>query len=876
MEAVFIKLVNMSISASYMVIIIALLRLMLKKVPKWIWSILWAMVAIRLLIPFSMESVLSLMPTGEPVSPEVFQVSAPVLPADQPVVEPVPMGTSPVLPGEVEKPSMTPVTKPVTVPEQPVEESTEVSIGWIAAVVWAVGLSGMLMYALISYLRVRHKVREGVPLKENCYLCDHIGTPFILGIVRPRIYLPSDMDVGDHDYVIAHEMAHLKRKDHWWKPFGFFLLSVYWFNPVIWLGYILLCCDIELACDERVIKELGSEQKKPYADALINCSASRRFISACPLAFGEGNVERRIKSVLNCKKPAFWAIMLSIVICIAVAVTMLTDPITEKEGEMTNQEDASVQKEDEERILFELVNEIANNPDAAMHSNPYRYIEMKQDAYDEILDYGDTAVEYFVAYLREADNYGLQEYIMAAACSEITNIGQKTNGSGWATAGEWLVIYESWAKIPALLVFSMIDESRICVSANDYNWKYKGHTENASDIALWQRDYDESNTLVVDGEHGQSELFLSSTGNIIGYQIYLPDGTVYDDGTREPYDSLSLRLMIDPETGRQSLITPFQPGEYIYAVTMDYEEPGVVVTYGFKVIMTGKRCGNDIALDAVFDYYSDRDNPVISYVQPLKVWNGEQEHRYYVYDVHVGASVECIAVSADGKEILELGEISGNEMFFLPPYTVFDEIEYDIDGDGVKERGVLNSIGTSGVFAFKFSFWEGNKLEYFTGSSSIYSDIRFHLAGDGSLDLMVLDSRTNNAHFADVKIESGSVVLEEYGSPMHIPPLSVTIIDSVDFDIDDDSFEETCSIGCLSDTGALIYEISITEENGKSKSNLYHFSEIPSGELYFQINEDGDLVVIIENDSEKHIYHVELLENTVVLTQNGIPVNNTD
>lgn len=204
----------------------------------------------------------------------------------------------------------------------------------IATIVWIIGVVAMFAYMLVSYLRIQRRVREAAHMQDKVWECDHIETPFILGVIRPRIYLPSVMEEQDRAYVIAHENAHLKRRDHLWKPLGFFLLTVYWFHPILWVAYMLLCRDIEMACDERVIKEMGIESKKPYSEALIHCSVSRRLIAACPLAFGEVGVKRRIKSVLNYKKPAFWIVAISIVICAAIAVCFLTNPKKEeKEGE---------------------------------------------------------------------------------------------------------------------------------------------------------------------------------------------------------------------------------------------------------------------------------------------------------------------------------------------------------------------------------------------------------------------------------------------------------------------------------------------------------------------------------------------------------------
>ena len=198
----------------------------------------------------------------------------------------------------------------------------------------------MIAYTFVSYYSIHKSVAEAAYWKDKIWLCDHIDTPFVLGIIKPKIYIPSSMNELDMEYVIAHENAHILRRDNWWKPLGFLLLTVYWFNPIIWLAYIMFCRDIELACDENVIRMLGGESKKPYADALINCSVPRRTIVACPLAFGEIGVKRRLKSVLNYKKPAFWIIIVAVIVCVAVAVVFLTDPLkTGKESESSADND---------------------------------------------------------------------------------------------------------------------------------------------------------------------------------------------------------------------------------------------------------------------------------------------------------------------------------------------------------------------------------------------------------------------------------------------------------------------------------------------------------------------------------------------------------
>ena len=313
MDAVFLKLLNMSLTASWLCLAVLILRLLLKRAPKAISCALWALVGLRLLFPFSLESVLSLIPSAEPLPEDMLLSPTPTINSGIPVINEV---VNPVISG-----SLAPTPGDSVNPMQ--------VITTVAGYLWVIGMIAMLVYMLASYLRVKSKVAEAAKIEGNVYECDHIDTPFILGVIRPRIYLPSSMNEADRAFVIAHEQAHLRRLDHLWKPLGFVLLTVYWFNPLLWLGYILLCRDIELACDEKVIRQLGTDVKKQYSEALINCSVPRRAISACPLAFGEVGVKGRIKSVLNYKKPAFWIILVAVVALVVTGVCFLTDPLKE-------------------------------------------------------------------------------------------------------------------------------------------------------------------------------------------------------------------------------------------------------------------------------------------------------------------------------------------------------------------------------------------------------------------------------------------------------------------------------------------------------------------------------------------------------------------
>ena len=310
MNELFLKIINMSISASWLVLAVLILRFVLKKAPKWINVLLWGIVAIRLICPFSFESTLSLIPSAETIPLNIGMDTTPTINSG---ISAINNAVNPII-----SQSNTPMAGSSV-------NLLQITIG-IYEYIWIFGMIALALYTAISYWRLRRKVDTAVRYKDNIFQSENVSFPFVLGIIKPRIYLPFKMNGQYLEYVVAHEQAHICRKDHWWKPLGFLLLMIHWFNPLMWLAYVLLCRDIELACDEKVIKELGNEQRGDYTQALVACSVNRRMIAACPLAFGEVSVKERVKSVMNYKKPAFWVIIISVIVCVGVAVCFLTNP----------------------------------------------------------------------------------------------------------------------------------------------------------------------------------------------------------------------------------------------------------------------------------------------------------------------------------------------------------------------------------------------------------------------------------------------------------------------------------------------------------------------------------------------------------------------
>jgi Antirepressor regulating drug resistance, predicted signal transduction N-terminal membrane component len=321
MVNILIQLFNMSITASYLIVAIILVRLLFKNLPRKFICLLWGLVAIRLIFPFTIESITSLIPKKSALSEDIIyknitSINRNVTPFHNSIN---PLGNQLI--------------------DTNVKDSFNIMhiVLTSAVIVWIIGMAILVMYSLITFIRLRRMVSTSVPLKENIYLSDNIQAPFILGVLKPHIYVPFSLDELSLAYVIAHEKAHIKRLDHWIKPISFLILSVYWFNPLLWVAYILLCRDIELACDEKVIEQLGFSEKKAYSNTLLACSSKHLSISMCPLAFGEVGVKQRIKNILNYKKPTLWVIIMAFIVGITIILCFMFNPEGQTSIDVTSQ-----------------------------------------------------------------------------------------------------------------------------------------------------------------------------------------------------------------------------------------------------------------------------------------------------------------------------------------------------------------------------------------------------------------------------------------------------------------------------------------------------------------------------------------------------------
>ena len=672
MSQLFLKIVNMSISASWLVLAVLLLRLLLKKAPKWISVLLWGFVAVRLICPFTVESTLSLIPSEETIRPEIMMDRTPE----------VDTGIG----------SLNGIINPVITEAFQPQELTSINPLqiWIplAALLWLTGIAAMLLYTAISYLLLRRKVATAVRLRDNIFQSENVATPFVLGIIKPKIYLPFQMEEKNLAYVIAHEEAHIRRKDHWWKPLGFILLAIHWFNPLMWLGYILLCRDIELACDEKVIKTMDGESRADYTQALVACSISRRSIAACPLAFGEVSVKNRIKSVMNYKKPAFWIIIAAVIICIVVAVCFLTDPAVSVDESLSVFIDC--------RIAEHFQTEKTAGRASCVN---WKVLGAERDG-------KETTVYMWVLY----EEYSLKD---SALYCEIgahipTAITAKKENSGWQLVEYWEPrdggYYESdiKEKFPTSLWWKALDSQRYIDQQQAENritaWEYfvsESQMGGAGMTPTWigpapivdAGAIDENGNWVtkpkskLDGAIA-SAIFDRAAGTPAGMlrvesHMILAFETVSDEplpGGGNHFQETTafvyyMSLLFDPNA--QTLDQP--DGTYGYAIiTFDISETGEYILKAFRDPKTS--ADYDTELMKRFAQASEG------------AAKNEKENKLQLY-------AHC--------QVIAYAEVYGFKLATKEEdLLVIDSIAYDLDGDGRKESCTITYGPTSGVFSF--------------------------------------------------------------------------------------------------------------------------------------------------------------------------------
>ena len=815
MSEFFLTIVNMSISASWIVLAVLLLRLLLKKAPKWITVLLWGIVAVRLVCPFTIESVMSLIPSAETISPEIMIDATPEINSGIPILNNT---INPVI-GESFAPDPTTSANPL-----------QILIPFLA-IVWLVGITVMLLYTAISYFKVKRKIGTAVLLCDNIFQSENVVSPFVLGIIKPKIYLPFNMNEQDMSHVIAHEQAHIRRKDHWWKPFGFLLLALYWFNPFMWIGYALLCRDIELACDEKVVKEFNNEQKADYSQALLTCSVNRRIIAACPLAFGEVGVKNRVKSVLNYKKPAFWIVLVAIVASIVVAVCFLTNPKEDTELGIFSQKSGS----DLNGVSLEIVDADLSAPD------PYVVVEWKNDT-DIKLSFGEQFVVYYnqgntwencgiekdpvwnlIAYMFDANSTVKHTYKLNGQI--MTQPGKYRFEAPFTIDGKNETKYNAWIEFeltegvegitvhtfkPIELVYDdgmysfiqtvenaptymivngmqLIEKTSDTVSEpigtfeeidlnkdnfdsrfrgpTDYSWLANDTLKSLKDNnkRIWQL-YGESAA-----ETPRLYILLEQKDGTyyLGFGYYNCNSTT----PTNPDDSHIRWLYKVEEISESNVGGAGGPSNVIVSTTIEglkvkYPQFFNVSTDGGLTVYIWQMSANNYScylantsMEAISDnsFAYDVGASIAEMRAILTTYDIDQKD-IVLHPVNNPLSSYYYEIDDDYRARIK-------EMFWATiPYAdsskynpIIDTANFDIDGDGKEEQCALSAAPTSGLFTFIFSVSENGNLEYFNIFNSPYTELKFEKNAEGRM--LLVGKSGEKTCYMGMDISGGNIVL---------------------------------------------------------------------------------------------------------------------
>ncbi len=735
MEAVFLKILNMSITASWIALAVIAVRLLLKKAPKWITVLMWGLVGIRLVCPFSLESIFSLIPSAETVPGDILYTNTPTIHSG---VEAFNSVVNPIILDSL-APAAGASVHPIRV------------IAFAASAIWIVGIVAMFTYTVVSYIRIYRKVKEAVPYKDNIRLCDHVDTPFILGVIHPKIYLPSAMSEQDMKYVIAHENTHLKRHDHWWKPLGFLLLTVYWFHPILWVAYVLLCRDIELACDEKVIQDMGTENKKPYSDALINCSAPRRMIAACPLAFGEVGVKERVKSVLNYRKPAFWIIVAAMIAGIVLAVCFLTNPAESTEFGLSGNNVSDIDPEN----IVSKIQKIEGLDDETL------YINSDVNGFGLYLDSdfnwsGSQTIQYF--FKKGSKTYGAQLRIFQEKNTCFVTDSSKLSQQKTA----FLLYYYLQAVkfLPQEAIRQIAPADRYILrqieegTPSDYSKVITYSSNGVGGIDGWYIH------LQLEPLHEVNGAYQGTGDEVIQLFFGYADGSLTAGGN-DTLQSVRITLLreqypqyfdLDAANGLDVYVWQMAENRYSFGVL-----PHSDTHRDSSELLDLRGTGADAMRQILSTYHLDEnDIHIIPWQNPISSYIGEQ---WIAAD---GESIEEKQANyVDTIEDMLFGEQA------QPPdygYPIYDSLVFDIDGDGIEEYCVLGYGRTSGIFTFSLTAGEAGaeQWKYNNVFCTAWYNLSFVRCDDGVVRVQGID-QTKETHLFDISVIDGNLQLSENG-----------------------------------------------------------------------------------------------------------------
>ena len=830
MSEFFLNVVNMSISASWIVLVVLVLRLLLRKAPKWIMVLLWGIVAVRLVCPFTVESVMSLIPSAETISPEIMMNATPEINSGIPVFNN----------------TINPVISDSFAPDPSTSANPLQILIPVLSIVWLVGIGLMLLYTLISYFNVKRKIGTAVLLRDNVFQSENVVSPFVLGIIRPKIYLPFNMNEQDVYHVIAHEKAHIRRKDHWWKPLGFLLLAMHWFNPLMWLGYVLLCRDIELACDEKVIKELSAGEKADYSQALLSCSVNRRVIAACPLAFGEVGVKDRVKSVLNYKKPEFWIIVVAIIASIVVAVCFLTNPRTNIDDELS--------------LFIDM--QIAEHHYSENHTDDnYIVVHHKVLGYDKSLK--KTTVYMWVMYREYSYENGDIKLVTGAHTPTVITVKRTGSHGHYELVNYWEPRHGSYyekdikQKFPWYLHSKALDSQRYIDEqlkfCEDAAVEYFNSIPNISSSEKLTWTY--SPMLSYTGHYTKAFFFDFDHTHVDGYctggelwslDVYgQPSGTNmrFENG-ETVYWSPKSSIVEVPQKISEITLTVYNNETQLHKCTIVFE------------------CISVNAASAEFEIY-------------LKVADGLRLVSY-------GDGIKMI----EQKSVPDVG--GADE-------PVKDDIIVNVDMDRLKAK-FPNYFGLETNKGLEVYIWQMAENSYscglLPGKNRNYTmdelwDLHKSSATLDEMRTIIADYMVNeNVSESDISIEAISMPHSSYAYKIddeyrrnlselfwsEIPIVENTkyspVIDTATFDIDGDGKNEQCTLRYGPTSGLFTFVLSVSENGRLEYYNVYSSGLV--GKMSFETTTEGTkLHLVTQGDVQPIEYSFSVKDGNIVLSANG-------
>jgi len=672
MYDIFIKVLNMSYQAGIVICFIILARFLLKiiKAPKKYAYYLWGIAFIRMICPISFETVLSLLPKKtKPISATILYEQIPQVHTGSNMID---YTVNSVLPAASPMASVNPIQIWIL----------------IAQIIWLVGLVLLLIYSAVSYIKLKYRLVGSVNIQDNIYLVDHLETPFILGIIRPRIYMPSNLKQIEMEYILQHERAHLKRRDHIMKVIAFLAASIHWFNPFAWVAFVFGCKDMEMSCDEYVMKTSNQDIRKEYSASLLSLCVGNRKLSGTPLAFGEGSTKGRIKNVLHYKKPAGIAVILSLFIVAILAICLLSNPESNVKRNNRDLKKAMLNIT-QEQVDF---NEVVPFEWTAVYTfDPYLPVENQEEIIGIESDELQESVSEGMVHLVFVNN----DEVVSCICAYPDGLGYSVNLRGEGIDYTKLNINYRKIAYSEDAIFSVkISEDIVCL---DYKESRNQTESSASDNG---KGY-ENGTFkgATDLEEAISQAILTENKNESSrYDIVVESHTTLKTETKDNSVTVYAMVLVQQYTYTKNSITEEGGSHMPASLTFAVNEDGSYTLREYWRPMDGSYYASSIADKFPSDIYEDAlDTQKYIYEQIRACYKQVIEYGNINTDVIIENLINKIcsspATASSPQDYIKEHEIEYRELLYLGEYTLdYCSAFFEVGGQDGLEGQVMNIV----------------------------------------------------------------------------------------------------------------------------------------------------------------------------------------